>query len=229
MSEEHNVRNLLMTKESRVPTIGAYALTLLLMVVTFGDLLGDLQATTEFTSSTPDWRLTFETQNQTMQAVETLQDDETRNVVFDLSEINVPEGFMIGQIDVILYPEELDGDDDWNQCDSIAGDLIKNSLTAQWEDAYNNLSGQDSSCLPIELKLRTYPGFTGAPLTVSAKNEFQAMEAWTQLGWGIGELSVDLDVDVNTPLGLNTPTDTDEEITVEVIITMFAVTIQRMA
>ena len=24
MSEEHNVRNLLMTKESRVPTIGAY-------------------------------------------------------------------------------------------------------------------------------------------------------------------------------------------------------------
>ena len=38
------------------------------------------------------------------------------------------------------------------------------------------------------------------------------MEAWTQLGWGIGELSVDLDVDVNTPLGLNTPTDTDEEI-----------------
>ena len=96
MSEEHNVRNLLMTKESRVPTIGAYALTLLLMVVTFGDILGDLQATTEFTSSTPDWRLTFETQNQTMQAVETLQDDETRNVVFDLSEINVPEGFMIG-------------------------------------------------------------------------------------------------------------------------------------
>ena len=48
------------------------------------------------------------------------------------------------------------------------------------------------------------------------------MEAWTQLGWGIGELSVDLDVDVNTPLGLNTPTDTDEEITVEVIVTMFA-------
>ena len=29
MSEEHNVTNLLMTKESRVPTIGAYALTLL--------------------------------------------------------------------------------------------------------------------------------------------------------------------------------------------------------
>ena len=54
MSEEHNVRNLLMTKESRAPTIGAYALTLLLMVVTFGDILGDLQATTEFTSSTPD-------------------------------------------------------------------------------------------------------------------------------------------------------------------------------
>ena len=40
------------------------------------------------------------------------------------------------------------------------GDLIKNSLTAQWEDAYNNLSGQDSSCLPIELKLELIQGFT---------------------------------------------------------------------
>ena len=66
-----------------------------------------------------------------MQTVETLQDDETRNVIFELSDINVPEGFKIGQIDVVLLPEELDGDDDWNQCDSIAGDILENELTAQ--------------------------------------------------------------------------------------------------
>ena len=35
----------------------------------------------------------------------------------------------------------------------------------------NNLSGQDSSCLTIELRLRAY----GGSLTVSAKNEFQAL------------------------------------------------------
>lgn len=227
MSEEQTNRNLLMTKESRIPTFSAYAFTLLLMLVTVGDFVGDLRITAQFTSSTPEWEITFETQNQTMQTVETLQDDETRNVIFELSDINVPEGFKIGQIDVVLLPEELDGDDDWNQCDSIAGDILENELTAQWDDAYNNLSGQDSSCLPIELRLRTYPNFTGDILTVSAKNEFQALEPWNQMGWGAGDLSIDLDVDVNTPLGLNTPTDTDEEITVNVIVTMFSVSIEQ--
>ena len=145
MSEEQTNRNLLMTKESRIPTFSAYAFTLLLMLVTVGDFVGDLRITAQFTSSTPEWEITFETQNQTMQTVETLQDDETRNVIFELSDINVPEGFKIGQIDVALLPEELDGDDDWNQCDSIAGDILENELTAQWDDAYNN-----PTCLPID-------------------------------------------------------------------------------
>jgi len=228
MSDDTTLRNLLMTKESRIPTLGAYSLTLLLLVVTFGDILGDLRDTTEFTSNTPEWQITFETQNQSLQIVETLQDDETRNVVFDLSDITVPDGYMIGQIDVILLPEELDGDDDWNQCDSIAGDIIENDLTAQWDDAANTLSGQDSSCLPIDLYLRAYPDFTGEDLIVSAKNEYQALEPWSQAGWGEGDLSVDLEVDVNTPLGLTTPTDTDEEITVEVTVTMFSISIERL-
>ena len=76
-----------MTKESRIPTFSAYAFTLLLMLVTVGDFVGDLRITAQFTSSTPEWEITFETQNQTMQTVETLQDDETRNVIFELSDI----------------------------------------------------------------------------------------------------------------------------------------------
>ena len=124
--------------------------------------------------------------------------------------------------------EEQDGDDDWNQCDSIAGDINRNDFTAQWDDPSNNLSGQDSSCLPIELRLRVYPGFTGDSIAVSAKNEFQAMQDWTSTGWGEGQISIDLDLDVNTLLGLNTPTDTDEEITVEVTVVMFSASIQQV-
>ena len=44
------------------------------------------------------YRITFSTQNETMQAVETLQDDETRNIEFDLSEINIPDGYKIGSV-----------------------------------------------------------------------------------------------------------------------------------
>ena len=221
MSEEQTIRNVLITKESRLPTIGAYTLTLLLLVMTAGDFVGDLRTTAEFTSNTPEWNVTFEIQNQSLQAVETLQDDETRNVLFELSEIDVPEGYNIGSIDVTITSEEDGGVS--VQCDSIAGDIIENDLTAQWNDPASNLSGQDSSCVPIELHLRVYPNFNGQSTLISAVNEFQALEPWTETGWGVGVLSVDLELDVNTPLGFADPIglDTDEEITVDVTVTMF--------
>ena len=221
MSEEQTIRNVLMTKESRIPTLGAYTLTLLLLVTTVGDFVGDLRTTAEFTSNTPEWNITFEIQNQSLQTVETLQDDETRNVLFELSEIDVPEGYTIGSIDVTITSEEDGGVS--VQCDSIAGDIIENDLTAQWNDPASNLSGQDSSCVPIELHLRVYPDFDGQSTVISAVNEFQALEPWTETGWGVGVLSVDLELDVNTPLGFADPIglDTDEEITVDVTVTMF--------
>lgn len=174
-----------------------------------------------------EYRITFSTQNETMQIVETLQDDETRNVIFDLSEINIPDGFMIGYIDITITSEEESGIS--GQCDSVAGDIIENDLTAQWDDPNNDLSGQDSSCIPIELNLRVYPNFTGESITVSAINEYQALQNWSQTGWGEGDLSVDLDLDVNSPLGFDPiGTDTDEEITVDVTIVLFSVSIQEV-
>ena len=77
--------------------------------------------------------------------------------------------------------------------------------------------------MPIELHLRVYPNFDGKSTVISAVNEFQALEPWTETGWGVGVLSVDLELDVNTPLGFADPIglDTDEEITVDVMVTMF--------
>ena len=174
-----------------------------------------------------EWRITFETQNETMQAVETVQDDETRNVLFDLSEINIPEGFMIGYIDIIITSEEESGIS--GQCDSVAGDIIENELTAQWNDPNNNLSGQDSSCLPIELDLTIYPNYDGETLTIAAINEYQALQNWTKSGWGEGDLSIDLDLDVNAPFGFDPANmDSDEEITIDVFIVMFKANITQI-
>lgn len=174
-----------------------------------------------------EWRITFETQNETMQAVETVQDDETRNVLFDLSEINIPEGFMIGYIDIIITSEEESGIS--GQCDSVAGDIIENELTAQWNDPNNNLSGQDSSCLPIELDLTIYPNYDGETLTIAAINEYQALQNWTKSGWGEGDLSIDLDLDVNAPFGFDPANmDSDEEITIDVFIILFKANITQI-
>ena len=174
-----------------------------------------------------EYTITFSIQNETMQLVETLQDDETRNVIFKLSDIDVPDGFSIGLIEVVITSEEEEGIS--VQCDSVAGDIIENDLTAQWNDTTNDLSGQDSSCAPIELNLRVYPDFTGETVTVSAINEFQAVQKWTETGWGEGDLSIDLDLDVNSPLGFDpVGQDTDEEITVDVTVVLFSLSIQQV-
>ncbi len=213
-------RSLLVTRESRVPTAVALLVTVVMMTVTMVDFVGDLRATDTFTSNTPDWNLTFDVQNYTMQAVETLQDDETRNLEFDMAEVIIPEGYSLGLIDVTITSEEEEGIS--VQCDSVAGDLIENGLTAQWNSPMSNLSGQDSSCQPIELSLQVYPDFDGRSITVSAVNEYQAMQHWLQDGWGQGVLSVDLELDVNSPLGFDPiGQDTDEEITVDVTVIMF--------
>tara|TARA_B100000614_G_scaffold81586_1_gene73239 strand:+ start:509 stop:1204 length:696 start_codon:yes stop_codon:yes gene_type:complete len=174
-----------------------------------------------------EYMISFSIQNETMQLVETLQDDETRNIIFELSDIAVPEGFSIGLIEVTITSEEEEGVS--VQCDSVAGDIIENDLTAQWNDTTNDLSGQDSSCAPIELNLRVYPDFTGETVTVSAINEFQAVQKWTETGWGVGDLSIDLDLDVNSPLGFDpVGQDTDEEITVDVTVVLFSLSIQQV-
>jgi len=221
MDEPPQMRSLLMTRESRVPTAVALLVTLVIMSVTMVDFVGVLKATDEFASSNPEWTLSFDTQTHTMQAVETLQDDEIRNLQFDLSEISIPEGFAIGSIDIVITSEEEEAVS--VQCDSVAGDIIENDLTAQWSDPVSNLSGQDSSCMPIDLHLRVYPNFDGQSTTISAVNEFQALQPWTETGWGVGVLSIDLELDVNTPLGFADPIgqDTDEEITVDVTVIMF--------
>ena len=87
------------------------------------DFVGDLQATDTFTSETPEWALTFEVQTYTMQAVETLQDDETKILEFDMAEVTVPEGYAVGSINVTITSEEEEGIS--VQCDSVAGDLIE--------------------------------------------------------------------------------------------------------
>ncbi len=174
-----------------------------------------------------EWRITFDTQNETLQQIQTLQDEETQNILFDLSEVSIPEGYLIGLIDVTITSEENEGLS--VQCDSVAGDIIKNELTAQWDDASNNLSGQDSSCQPIYLDLQVYPHYDGNTIIINSINEYQALINWTNQGWGEGDLSIDLDLDVNSPAGFDpVGLDDDEEIVVDVFVEMFKPNISQI-
>ena len=221
------VSNMTSSKEgNRFTLISFVAVIIMLSYTGYDTVVYRAEVISSFAEEN-EYTISFSIQNETMQLVETLQDDETRNVIFELSDIAVPEGFSIGLIEVTITSEEEEGVS--VQCDSVAGDIIENDLTAQWNDTTNDLSGQDSSCAPIELNLRVYPDFTGETVTVSAINEFQAVQKWTETGWGEGDLSIDLDLDVNSPLGFDpVGQDTDEEITVDVTVVLFSLSIQQV-
>jgi len=157
---------------------------------------------------------------------ETWQDEEKKTVTFYMDEFEIPDGYLVGEIEVIVKPDaDSNGTliDPVAQCDSIGANLLnEGDLTAQWDYDGNVLSGQDSSCEWIRLNLRTYPGFDGEDLNSSAPNEFQALLPWKQTGWGEGILEVEVELDVNTVDVLGPiSSDDDEDITIEVIVSGF--------
>ena len=174
-----------------------------------------------------EWLVSFETVNDTLQQTVVLQDEESRDLEFDMAGFSVPDDHRIGYVEVRIVGEESAGLLSGNQCDSIAGDIVRNELTAQWDDPSNNLSGQDSSCIPIELRLSVYPEFDGEDRTVQSINEYQALMDWTEEGWGEGFLVLTLELDTNS----NTPfigVDDDEEITIDINVVMFRASVEAI-
>ena len=171
----------------------------------------------QLNSNIPEWNLSFETQYYTMRAVENRFNSNTWNEEFNLSEISIPEGYAIGSIDVVITAKEIDKVVD--SCPALTGEIIENNLTAQWDDPVNYLFRQHhaDNCAAINLHLLVYPNFHGLSVTISAVNESQAMQAWTETGWGVGMLSVSIaSIDDSFPGG-----DDDVELNVDVSITMF--------
>ncbi|MBJ14255.1 MAG: hypothetical protein CMB70_04020 [Euryarchaeota archaeon] len=226
-----NIRDVLTNLYSNSTANRYIAATVLALVVVFSytgyDTLVYRHDVIQNFSEDNEWLVTFETTSDTMQQTVVLQDEETRDLTFDMADFSVPEGYRIGYIEAQIAGEETAGVLSGNQCDSIAGDIVRNELTAQWDDPSNNLSGQDSSCIPITLQLSIYPEFDGEDRTVSSINEFQALMGWTDDGWGKGILLLTLELDTNS----NTPfvgVDDDEEITIDINVVMFRASVEAI-
>jgi len=172
------------------------------------------------------WLIEFNISVSTTIHEETWQDEEKKVVEFYMDEFELPDGYLVGEIDVIVKPDsDSNGTtlDPIAQCDSIAANILNDGeLSAQWDSEQNELSGQDSSCEWIIMRLQTYPGYSGEDVDYNAANEFQALLPWSESGWGEGVLSVEVELDVNTVEELGPVTqDDDEDITIEVRVSGF--------
>tara|TARA_B100000287_G_scaffold50087_1_gene44369 strand:- start:726 stop:1448 length:723 start_codon:yes stop_codon:yes gene_type:complete len=172
------------------------------------------------------WLIEFNVSVSTTTHEETWQDEEKKIVEFYMDDFELPDGYLVGEIRVIVKPDsDSNGTtlDPIAQCDSIAANILNDGeLTAQWDSEQNELSGQDSSCEWIILRLQAYPGYFGDDMNSSAANHFQALLPWTYSGWGEGVLSVEVELDVNTVEEFGPVTqDDDEDITIEVEVSGF--------
>ena len=178
-------------------------------------------ATTEDT-----WAVSFTEQIEVLEDSMVLQDEEKQTFTFYLDDVNVPEGYLVGELNITVDDTGNDGiianTDPTNECDSILADVREGGLTAQWEDGNNTLSGQANDCEPFFMYLRIYPDYNGDSRDTESVNEYQALLPWQEDGWGIGELEVDVEVNTDESL-FPGQGDDDEGITVSIQAVMFKV------
>ena len=239
--EEFRTIDLLYTKESLLPTSVAIGLTFLLLISTTYDLIGELEETTVFNAETPEWTILFDTQvidqtgdGHTYTHTEIWGDGEEKVIDFDITNILPNEETRIAYIAVSIIPEENTGVSPSEPdvgCDSIGVSVVSDNSTllAQWGDERNILQGNDADCEDIPLFIQAYPGFYNDTSTTNfAKNAFQALIPWTEDGWGIGELSIQVNVDVQSYAGQGVGIiDDDEEITIQIDVYSFTSKLQE--
>ena len=235
--DEHGMDtdHLLFTKASLAPTLVVACVTLLLLTVTTIDMIPDLADTRQFNSQTEDWVIAFDSavvdddgDGHTFVHTEIWADGETKVLDFDLEELDLPSDGKIGYISVNIIPEENTGispsEPDWG-CDSIGVTVLSDNdtLPGQWNDERNILLGNDADCEDIPLFVQTYPAYYDEVSTnASAKNAYQALVPWSEEGWGLGTLSIQIEIDVQSYGGQGVGiVDSDEEITVIVDVMSF--------
>ncbi|MBL6886383.1 MAG: hypothetical protein ISR24_03090 [Candidatus Poseidonia sp.] len=163
------------------------------------------------------WDITFETQTLTFQETVVMTDGEQRQLDFEISLSEIPDGFRVGSIGTVVSYVETSGLPA-DPADSVAANAPQTDMQAQWSDEDNTLSGSSNDASDIELSLRTYPGFTGQSINGTGLNEYQVLQPWLMEGYGIGTYTVVLDLNTQSPPFLN---DSDEEIVVNVEVVLF--------
>jgi hypothetical protein len=170
------------------------------------------------------WSLTFAEEIEILEDSMVLQDEEKQTYTFYIDDIDVPEGFLIGELNITVDDTGNDGiianNDPTNECDSVLADIREGGLTAQWEDGNNTLSGQANDCEPFYMYLRIYPNYDGLAVETESVNEYQALLPWQESGWGEGELEIDVEVNTDESV-FPGQGDDDEEVTITVQVVMF--------
>ena len=197
--------------------IAVLAISAIILIYTSVDLSNLNEEVRELIDSENQWQISFELDTISFQDTVILSDGEQRQFDYEISEEQIPDGYRVGKIAVIISYSETSGLPA-DPADSVSSSIRQTSMEAQWNDNRNTLSGSSNDASDIELMLQTYPDFDGLTTNGPGLNSYQVLQPWTQTGYGVGTFSVVVELNTQSPPLLN---DSDEEVTVTVQVTIF--------
>ena len=239
--------NLLGDSQTKAGVLSSLLASIIIFSYTTADLVLNQTDLVDYVQTDKDWRILFDNNvidddgdNLTFEYTEIWADQDVKVIDFYLDDIEVEEGYLIAYIDVKIIPEECHGDPEregycesgiwWedggeSECDAVTGTFMgdNSTLSGQWFDQNSVLTGADSDCEPIYLRIVIYPNYNlHNDTTQTAVNEYQALSPWRTNGWGVGTVSVQVHVDVQSYGGFTTGIlDDSEEIDIEVSVHQF--------
>tara|TARA_B100001113_G_scaffold150567_1_gene123457 strand:- start:7381 stop:8085 length:705 start_codon:yes stop_codon:yes gene_type:complete len=160
-------------------------------------------------TSWEDYQVSFNEQSVFFDDELILSDGQTEIINFEIFESQIPEGHLIGEINIIISYDETNsaivGED---PCDTVQGSILYSDINLQWNDDNNTMSGGSNSCEEIPLKIRAYPDYDGEGYEIRSYNAATASVPWTENGYGLGLLDIQIDLEVQKS---QVPTEDDDE------------------
>ena len=213
----NGLKSLVDDPSSNKTMIAVLAISAIILIYTSVDLSNLNEEVRELIDSENQWQISFELDTISFQDTVILSDGEQRQFDYEISEEQIPDGYRVGNIAVIISYSETSGLPA-DPADSVSSSIRQTSMEAQWNDNRTKLSGSSNDASDIELMLQTYPDFDGLTTNGTGLNSYQVLQPWTQTGYGVGTFSVVIELNTQSPPLLN---DSDEEVTVTVQVTIF--------
>lgn len=158
----------------------------------------------------------------------TINDGEKETLEFTAptDSFNAKSGF--GLLTILISYAETSGEFA-DPCDTVSADLTLTDVSADWNNANNELSGFSSDCETIVLTLHIYPEYDGQPKEAVGMDASYWSDAWSDSSYGQGIFELDIEVIVNEPItsGIPTVSDTNEEVDVLWEAVFFDVSVQE--
>ena len=229
MSEDNVLKDLFSGEHSK-RNLSAYLAVLIVILIyhasVFWIIMGDeIQSKGDISL----FSLEFEEESIFSEESRTINDGESAEMEFSVQNEVFDSHSGFGLLYINISYTETSGEFA-DPCDTVSADLSPTGAKADWGNESNILSGMNSDCETISLKLFVYPSYNGVNNNVSGQDKQYWIDMWQDESHGKGIFTLEIEVIVDGPPTSPIPgvSDSDEEVTVTWEAVFFDVVVSEL-